>query len=176
MTLETRNILVGLLVVVAGALVLVFSSRGGVEASTEGYELHAIYQNIDGVSVGTDVLLAGIKIGKVTNLKHIADGHRAEMSMRIRSDIELPIDSIALVVSSGMLGGKYIKLEPGGETDVFGPGDYFEYVQGAVIFEELLQKIVTDAESRRKRAKKAKDEVTNQAPTKLSSPFGSLLK
>ena len=66
---------------VAGVLFLVFSSRGGVEASAEGYELRAVYQNIDGVSVGTNVLLAGIKVGKVTELKHVPDGHRAEIAM-----------------------------------------------------------------------------------------------
>ena len=176
MTLEIRNILIGSFVVVVGALFMVFSSRGGVEASADGYELRAVYQNIDGVSVGTDVLLVGIKIGKVTQLKHVPDGHRAEITMRIRKDIELPIDSIALVVSSGMLGGKYIKLEPGGETEVFGAGDYFEYVQGAVIFEELLQKIVLDAEDRRLRAEKARAAAAESEPAKKNNPFGSLLK
>jgi phospholipid/cholesterol/gamma-HCH transport system substrate-binding protein len=175
-TLEIRNILVGSFAVVAGVLFLVFSSRGGVEASAEGYELRAVYQNIDGVSVGTNVLLAGIKVGKVTELKHVPDGHRAEIAMRIRKDIELPIDSIALVISAGMLGGKYIKLEPGGEMEVFAAGDYFEYVQGAVIFEELLQKIVLDAEGRRRKAKKARAAAEKSEPLKKNNPFGSLLK
>ena len=176
MTLEIRNILVGSFVVVVGALFLVFSSRGGVEASADGYELRAVYQNIDGVSVGTDVLLAGINIGKVTELKHVPDGHQAEIAMRIRKDIELPIDSIALVISAGMLGGKYIKLEPGGETEVFSAGDYFEYVQGAVIFEELLQKIVLDAEGRRRKVKKIRAVAAESEPAKKNNPFGSLLK
>ena len=176
MTLEIRNILVGSFVVVVGALFLVFSSRGGVEASADGYELRAIYQSIDGVSVGTDVLLVGIKVGKVTGMKLVPDGHQAEIAMRIRSDIELPTDSIALIVSAGMLGGKYIKLEPGGETEVFAAGDYFEYVQGSVIFEELLEKIVLDAEGRRQRAKKAKAAAAESEPAKKNNPFGSLLK
>tara|TARA_B100000459_G_C8579133_1_gene202392 strand:+ start:216 stop:740 length:525 start_codon:yes stop_codon:yes gene_type:complete len=173
-TLETRNILVGILVVVLGVSLLVYSSRGGVEASVEGYELRAIYQGIDGVAAGTDVLLAGIKIGKVTNLDYVADGHRAEISMRIRNDILLPTDSVAMIISSGMLGGKYIKLEPGGELENFEPGAYFEYVQDAVIFEELLEKIVLDAEGRRLRAKENSPSIDK--PEKKSSPFGSLLK
>ena len=96
--------------------------------------------------------------------------------MRIRKDIELPIDSIALVISAGMLGGKYIKLEPGGETEVFSAGDYFEYVQGAVIFEELLQKIVLDAEGRRRKVKKIRAVAAESEPAKKNNPFGSLLK
>ena len=174
MTLETRNILFGILVFVLGVLLLVYSSRGGVEANAEGYELRAIYQGIDGVAVGTDVLLAGIKIGKVTKLDYVADGHRAEISMRIRNEILLPTDSVAMIISSGMLGGKYIKLEPGGELENFKPGSYFEYVQDAVIFEELLEKIVLDAEGRRLRAKENSPFIDK--PEKKSSPFGSLLK
>ena len=174
MTLETRNILVGIFIVILGVGLLVYSSRGGVESSVEGYELRAIYQGIDGVALGTDVLLAGIKIGKVTKLEYVADGHRAEISMRIRNDILLPTDSVAMIISSGMLGGKYIKLEPGAELKNFEPGAYFEYVQDAVIFEELLEKIVLDAEGRRLRAKENSPVIDK--PEKKASPFGSLLK
>ena len=174
MTLETRNIFVGILVVALGVSSLVYSSRGGVEASADGYELRAIYQGIDGVTLGTDVLLAGIKIGKVTKLDYVAAGHRAEISMRIRNDILLPTDSVAMIISSGMLGGKYIKLEPGGELETFEPGGYFEYVQDAVIFEELLEKIVLDAEARSLRSKENSPIIVK--PEKKASPFGSLLK
>ena len=174
MSVENRNILIGSFVVVMGAFLLVISSRGGVGSITDGYQLHAIYQNVDGVTVGTNVTLAGINVGKVTQLNYVAEGHRASITMQIRKGIELPVDSIALIISAGMLGGKYIKLEPGGETEVFESGDYFEYVQGAIIFEELLQRIVSDAETRREKAKS-----TRIVPTETSAkknPFGSLLK
>lgn len=177
MTIETRNILVGTLVVVIGALFLVLSSRGGVEANKPGYELKAVYQSVDGVSVGTDVLLAGIKVGEVSGLDYMADGHRASLTMRIDNGIPLPIDSVAMIVSSGMLGGKYIKLEPGGEVENFEAGGYFEYVQDAIIFEELLQKIVLDAEARRLKAREEDKPKTTFGPVETKeSPFGSLLK
>jgi hypothetical protein len=60
--------------------------------------------------------------------------------------------------------------------EVFAAGDYFEYVQGAVIFEELLQKIVLDAEGRRRKAKKARAAAEKSEPLKKNNPFGSLLK
>ena len=173
-TLENRNIWVGVLVVVLGVALLVYSSRGGVETSTDGYELHAVYQGIDGVSVGNNVLLAGIKVGKVTALDYIPEGNRAEITMRVRDDIQLPTDSVAMIISAGMLGGKYIKLEPGGEEENFAPGDYFDYVQDAVIFEELLEKIVLDAEAKRLKAKR--NHMAAPQPEQKASPFGSLLK
>lgn len=177
MTLEIRNILVGTFVVILGALFLVFSSRGGVEPTTEGYDLHAIYQHVDGVSAGTNVLLAGIEVGKVTRLEYVKDGHRAKITMRIDDSIELPNDSVALIISAGMLGGKYIKIEPGGEEEVFEAGDYFEYVQDAIIFEQLLEKIVLDAEYRKSKARETtKDEMKGENANADERPFGSLLK
>ena len=173
MTLETRNILVCSFVVIVGALFLIYSSRGGVADVAGGYKLNAIYQSVDGVSVGTDVLLTGIQVGEVTDLAYVPDGHRASLTMRIDDNIKLPIDSVAMIISSGMLGGKYIKLEPGGELDNLQDGDHFEFVQDAVIFEELLEKIVLDAEVRRmKQIEKSVEETA--VPKK--SPFGSLLK
>ena len=135
-----------------------------------GYQLNAIYQSVDGVSVGTDVLLTGIKVGEVTNLAYVPDGHRASLTMRIDDNIKLPIDSVAMIISSGMLGGKYIKLEPGGELDNLQDGDHFEFVQDAVIFEELLEKIVLDAEVRRmKQIEKSVDELRSRKRVPLGA-------
>jgi len=172
LTLEIRNTLVGSFVVIVGALLLIFSSRGSV-SDVGGYKLKAIYQSVDGVSVGTNVMLTGIKVGEVTKLGYVPDGHRVSMTMRIDDDIKLPIDSVAMIISSGMLGGKYIKLEPGGEIDNLGDGDHFEYVQDAIIFEELLEKIVLDAEAKRiEQMKKPVEETTRSK----NIPFGSFLK
>ncbi|MFL2541110.1 MAG: MlaD family protein [Candidatus Latescibacterota bacterium] len=173
MTLEIRNTLVGSCVVIVAALLLIYSSRSGVSEIDGGYQLKAIYQSVDGVSVGTDVMLTGIKVGEVTKLGYVPDGHRASLTMRIEGNIKLPSDSVAMIISSGMLGGKYIKLEPGGEIDNLGDGDHFEYVQDAIIFEELLEKIVLDAEAKRmeQMEKSAEDTIKPK-----NNPFGSLLK
>ena len=173
MTLEIRNTLVGSFVVIVGALLLFYSSRGSVSNMVGGYHLKAIYQSVDGVSVGTNVMLTGIKVGEVTKLDYIPNGHRVSLTMRINENIKLPIDSVAMIISSGMLGGKFIKLEPGGELEHLGEGDQFEYVQDAIIFEELLEKIVLDAEARRMEQMKNSSEQTIKPK---SSPFGSLLK
>ena len=173
MTLEIRNTLVGSLVVIVGALLLIYSSRSGVSDMNGGYQLKAIYQSVDGVSVGTNVMLTGIKVGEVTKLDYVPDGHRASLTMRIEGNIKLPIDSVAMIISSGMLGGKYIKLEPGGEIDNLGDGDHFEYVQDAIIFEELLEKIVLDAEAKRmEQMEKSAEDIA----IPKNNPFGSSLK
>lgn len=175
---ELRNILVGALVVALGAVFLVTLSRGGVEVVEDGITLSAVYQNIDGVGVGTPVLLAGIPIGKVTGIDYVPNGHRAAVTMRVASGYGLPQDSVAMIVSAGMLGGKYIKLEPGGEERILEDGGQFEYVQGAVLFEELLQKVVLDAEARRMKEHEAAERRGEPAPgtEPKPNPFESLLK
>ncbi len=175
MNRQTLHILVGAAVLLLGTGVILASSGGKGRSAGDGYPLSATFQSIDGVGIGTEVLLAGIRVGKVTARRYEPDGHRATLVMSIDPAVRIPVDSVAMIVSSGLLGGKYLKLEPGGEEEMMQPGDSFEYVQDSIIFEELLEKVVLDAEARRKKRKEhAKDNAGNGA--KSTNPFGSLLK
>lgn len=180
MNRQVVNILVGAAVVVGGIFVILISSSGGPKKLVDGYEIFATYGAIDGVGVGTEVLLAGVKVGSVTGRVYEHDGHRATISMAIDNRYELPIDSVAMIVSKGMLGGKLIKLDPGGEEEMMKSGDTFEYTQDSILFEELLEKIVLDAEARsdkrKKEKKKRKAAEEGEKPAPKKNPFGSLLK
>ena len=180
MNREVVNILVGAAVVVVGIFVILVSSSGGPKKLVDGYEVFATYGGIDGVGVGTEVLLAGVKVGSVTGKVYEHDGHQATISMAIDNRYQLPIDSVAMIVSKGMLGGKLIKLDPGGEEEMMKSGDAFEYTQDSILFEELLEKIVLDAEARRDKRKKEKKErkarQEGEKPEPKKNPFGSLLK
>ncbi len=150
----TVHILVGAAVLLAGPLMLaVFFSGDARTKSADGYELTARYNRVDGVKLGSDVLLAGIAIGKVTRQEFDPETLQAVLTFTLQDDIRLPTDTAALIVSNGLLGGKFIKLDPGGAEENLAPGDSFEYVQDAVIVEALLEKVVLWAEARRLRAK-----------------------
>jgi phospholipid/cholesterol/gamma-HCH transport system substrate-binding protein len=157
---ETVHILSGAAVLLMVPLLgFIFFSSDARTDSAKGYDLSASYIQVDGVKIGTKVLLAGIPVGKVTKLAFDADEFLAILTFTIRDDIRLPIDTAALIVSDGLLGGKYIKLDVGGALEMLQPGDGFEYVQDSVIVEALLEKIVLWAEQRRKKARaKAKAE------------------
>lgn len=163
---ENFHILVGAVATILVAAYLIYgyaSDRPG-QVSGAGYTVHARFQSIDGISDGSEVLLAGLPIGTVTADTFDTSTNSAIVSMRIRDDIELPIDSIALILSRGMMGGKYIKIEPGGDLDTFADGDEFEYVQNSVILGELLEKVIVAAEANRRRqnAEAAASESENQ--------------
>src|SRR3546814_2136728 len=109
----TLNILVGAAVLVLGAAFILFSYRITPASAPGGYKLTARFSSIDGVTVGTKVLLAGIKVGEVTDHGYDTDTQRARVTLTIDGDIRIPTDSVAKIVSAGMIGGRDIKLEAG---------------------------------------------------------------
>src|SRR5215510_9033086 len=91
-----------------------------------GYEINAKLSKADGLAVGTDVRLAGIKVGTVSDMTLDPKTYLVTVHMNIRNDIKLPVDSSVLVTQSGFLGGQYLSITPGGENKVMAAGSYFE--------------------------------------------------
>lgn len=148
-TAERAELWVGaaVLAVAAGFL---FWSTGGSSASrslgSSAYELRAAFPNVDGIDVGTDVRVAGVKVGRVSAVTLDPKTYLAEARLRIPTEIQLSSDSAALIQSDGLLGGSYIELVPGGAADTLAPGAEIEDVQGAVSLLSLMMKFV-DAQS-----------------------------
>ena len=104
---------------------------GGASASG-GYTLVAEFDNAEGINVGTDVRLAGIKVGSVTAQKLNTESYQAHIEITLDKSVTLADDSAAKVTSEGLLGGKFIALEPGGSDTKLAAGDQFTYTQGSV--------------------------------------------
>lgn len=155
MSRDTVHILIGAAVLLAAPLLFwIFLTGDARTGSAEGYELEARYNRVDGVAIGTNVLLAGAPVGKVTQLDFDPESLQAVVTMTLRDDIKVPTDTAAIIVSDGLLGGKFIKLDPGGAEEMLQAGDSFDYVQDAIIVEALLEKVVLWAEAKRLEAKK----------------------
>ncbi|WP_265499633.1 outer membrane lipid asymmetry maintenance protein MlaD [Paracoccus beibuensis] len=107
-----------------------------------GYEVSASFPDVDGVAVGTEVRLAGVRIGRVSEIRLNPQTYMADAVLTIPDDVVLPADSAALIQSDGLLGGAYIQLQPGGSLDNLAPGDEIEDVQGAVSLLQLMLKFV----------------------------------
>jgi phospholipid/cholesterol/gamma-HCH transport system substrate-binding protein len=124
------------LAVAGGFLIFAYSGTGLGAAS--GYEVSAKFGRVDGVSVGADVRISGIKIGAVSRLDLDPDDYSAVTYLSIRDDIRLPDDSSVRITSEGILGGQYISIEPGGSPDMIAPGGEIEYTQGSIDLIGLL--------------------------------------
>jgi phospholipid/cholesterol/gamma-HCH transport system substrate-binding protein len=128
------------LVIAIGFLAFAVSHSGRTVGS--GYTLHASFAHIDGLNVGGDVRIGGVKVGTVTDERLDPKSFEAVVTMSIQDGIELPKDTGAAITSESLLGGKYISLSPGGDTTNLKPGQSITITQSAVSLEELLGKFI----------------------------------
>jgi phospholipid/cholesterol/gamma-HCH transport system substrate-binding protein len=107
-----------------------------------GYALKAKFDRVDGLEVGGDVKISGIKVGKVLAQQLDPATFRAEVTFSVRDGIEVPADSSAAIVSSGLLGGKYLSLVPGGDDQLLKDGGEVTLTQSSVNFEDLIGRYI----------------------------------
>jgi len=137
------EIAAGLLVVAVALGFVIFAGKGaGMGSGGDTYDLRASFRSIEGVSLGSDVKLAGVKVGTLTQVSLNPQTYMADAVLSLQKSVELPSDSAVLISSEGLLGGNFIELQPGGMPDVLAPGDEIEDTQGAVSLVSLLMKFV----------------------------------
>lgn len=107
-----------------------------------GYDLIAAFPNVEGIEKGSEIRMAGVPVGRVTDIILNPATYLAEARLRLQDDVQLPADSAAIIQSDGLLGGAYLELQPGGSPDNLAPGDEIEDVQGAVSLLSLMMKFV----------------------------------
>jgi phospholipid/cholesterol/gamma-HCH transport system substrate-binding protein len=140
---NTSEVLAGGAVLAVAIGFLVYAGQStGFSGASDTYPLTASFRAVDGITVGTDVRLAGVKVGSITTLDLNPQTFYADATVEIDRAIELPDDSAILVSSEGLLGGNYIEIVPGGSTDVLAPGAEIEDTQGSVSLVTLLMRFV----------------------------------
>ena len=131
-------------VVMAGAVAFAIyaAQAAGLAPGGAGYPLTASFRSVEGVNVGTDVRLAGVKIGTVTDLSLNPQTFRADTTFTITNGVEIPDDSAVVISSEGLLGGNFIEIMPGGSPFNFGQGDEILDTQSSVSLITLLLRFV----------------------------------
>tara|TARA_R110002096_G_scaffold97354_5_gene217101 strand:- start:9522 stop:9968 length:447 start_codon:yes stop_codon:yes gene_type:complete len=130
------------LVVAAAFLYFVLNSTGGTGGTT-GLNLKASFRSADGISTGTDVRMAGVKIGTVSSLRLDPESFRAVLTLNLREDLKIPDDSGVAVSQEGLLGGSFVEVLPGGSDFALKEGSEFLDTQGSVSLVSLLLKFVS---------------------------------
>ena len=143
MTSKTVETLVGAVVVAVAVGFLYFAYTSTSEGSLTGYEVTAQFGRVDGLSVGTDVRLSGIKIGTVSALSLNTKNYLAVAHLSIRNDVQLPDDSSVKITSSGILGNSYLSVTPGGSDKMIAPGGRIANTQGSVDLMGLIGRMIT---------------------------------
>jgi phospholipid/cholesterol/gamma-HCH transport system substrate-binding protein len=139
----TRDLIVGLFVLVglAGLAYLSLSIGGMSYSGPKGLLLSANFDEIGGLKVRAPVVISGVKIGEVAAIG-LNDDYRAKVSFNLDPVLKLPIDTTASIVTSGVLGDRYVSLQPGGDEELLKPGDEIEFVESAVILERMIGKLI----------------------------------
>lgn len=133
-------------VLVAGGFLLYAAQATGYGGPDEGLTLSASFRSIEGISLGTDVRMAGVKIGSVTDTALDPETFRASTELTVNAAIPVPDDSSAVVSSEGLLGGNYIEIVPGGSLTALADGGEIVDTQGAVSLLQLLLQYISGGE------------------------------
>jgi phospholipid/cholesterol/gamma-HCH transport system substrate-binding protein len=134
------------LIVAVGFLYLIYSETD-VGANTSGYQLELRFDSGGSTIVGTDVRIAGVKVGSVIDQQLDAAAYQAVVTIEVDNDVQLPKDTSAVVTSDGLLGDNYILLNIGGDTEMLKPNERIRKVQGAINLADLINKFVVGTDS-----------------------------
>jgi len=145
MSENVAEVVTGGAVLVAAAGFLMYASQfGGLGGGGSDDAVYtASFRSAEGVGVGTDVRLAGVKVGTVTELALDPATYRADAEIAIDPEVILPDDTALVIASEGLLGGSFVELLPGGSPFNLDPGAEIADTQSSVSIVQLLLKFVS---------------------------------
>jgi len=142
----TRDLLVGCFVLVGLAAIAYLSlSIGGISyTGPKGLKVFADFDEIGGLKPRAPVVISGVKVGEIESIG-LAEDYRARVRFNLDPALKLPSDTTASIVTSGVLGDRYVSLQPGAEEVLLKSGDRIEFVESAVILERMIGKLIHNA-------------------------------
>jgi phospholipid/cholesterol/gamma-HCH transport system substrate-binding protein len=109
----------------------------------DGYQVKANFDNVGGLKVKAAVTVAGVRVGRVTGIAFDSNKYQAVVTMDIDGQYKnIPADSTANILTSGLLGDQYIGVEPGGEEAYLKDGDTILRTQSALVLEKLVGQVI----------------------------------
>ncbi len=137
--------------VIVGVVVLFFSvlffshllkTNNSKKESVYKDVLYAKFNNIEGIKAGSEIKVAGVRVGYVNDIKLDSNNFSVKVKMNVIENLNLPIDSVISVASSGILGGKFLDIKPGTEDVFLTNGSTFTSTLSALNMEDLIGKVV----------------------------------
>ena len=125
----------------ACALALAFAStNSGERMGGDSYRVTARFTNAGDLKARAPVKIAGVKVGEIESIVLDPASFDAVATLRLAKSVELPMDTGASIFTSGLLGERYVGLDPGGDPDILKDGDELMLTQPAVVLEQLIGK------------------------------------
>jgi phospholipid/cholesterol/gamma-HCH transport system substrate-binding protein len=134
--------IMGAVVLVVAAVFLFFAYTTTQVHAVGGYTLTAQFDKVDGLRDGSDVDISGIKVGTVISQKLDPKTFFATLTISMDPSIQLPVDSVATITSPGLLGDKFLSIEPGNEDQLIPPGGRITHTQSGMSLESLIGQMI----------------------------------
>ncbi|MGI9317595.1 MAG: outer membrane lipid asymmetry maintenance protein MlaD [bacterium] len=145
MNQKTIEIWVGIFMIlgIAALTMLAFKVSGSAGNSGDVYRVNARFENVGGLSEKAPVRIGGVRIGRVAKISIDKEDFSAVVGMDIEKRYDnLPLDTGASILTSGLLGAQFIGLEPGAEDSYLENGDEVEITQSAIQLESLISRFM----------------------------------
>lgn len=138
-----RDLMVGLFVLVGLAAIAYLSiSVGGLSyAGPGGLRVFARFDELGGLKLRAPVVISGVKVGQVVGIS-LDEAMRAKVDLDVDASVALPVDTNAALVTAGLLGDRYVNLQPGGEEELLKSGEEISFTTSAVLLENLIGKLM----------------------------------
>lgn len=148
---RVRDFMVGLFVLIGLGSVayLSFSVGGARYGGRPAVRLYATFDQVADLKPRAPVEMAGVKIGEVKRV-FLDDNYRARVEFEVDSAMQIPVDSSAAIVTSGLLGDRYLSIEPGAEDVFLEPEDELSYTESALVLERIVGKFLYNFNSKDK--------------------------
>ena len=137
-----ETIMGAVVLIVAGLFLYLAHQATGLTNSVSGYALTGRFRAIDGLTLGSDVRIGGVKVGTVTDTSIDPKLYEAVVEMTVHAGVRIPVDSAASIANDGVLGGRYVKLTPGMEPEVLSDGGVITDTHDVVALEDLLGRAI----------------------------------
>ncbi len=171
MSEDTRNILVGVLMLAVLAAIAVFTFSDQRHKSAAGARLiHAAFNRVDGLNLGDQVRMSGIQVGEVAGM-HLGKGYSAIVDLRIDTPVEIPADTSAAIHTDSLFGSKHVVLDPGADDKEVAAGGTLTLTQDSVILSELLQLIINEGKANAAKLKAATAKPAEAPPAQTPAPY-----
>ncbi len=140
-----RNLIetiMGAVVLLVAGFFLLFAYSQADLGAVKGYPVSAAFTSVGGLANGGDVIINGIKVGTVTDQRIDPNTFNAVVHMSIKPSVHLPVDTVATIGSESLLGGKYVRLEPGHSAETIPSGGTIGHTKNYQSLEEMVGKII----------------------------------
>ncbi len=143
---QLAETLVGAAVLAVAAVFLVYSFGASGRDTGRGYDVTARFATVDGLSVGMDVRMSGVKVGSVSGIDLNPLTYQVDVTLTLRDDVPIPADSTIATRTDGLLGGLSVAISPGAEEVYMADGDRFAGLgQGPIDVVRLLAEFVASS-------------------------------